>query len=514
MLSTQLLPGQRQVNYGRVASPQSSLNRGLLLWYKHLPQMPQPVVVYPGLSVRNLVNGRNWLCDDSAALVSAAGNFGRHGGHGSWYCNGGSLVSDAYSSLITSLDAVTQASMSFWGRVATSGNNLGCQTSQSFIMRSAGGATYFYATASDYYYINWTLPVNEWIHYGVDIDCSRSNTDKIRGYFNGVPQSLTVGVEPTSLNAGASYFFLGYAGGPSTGWLDDVRVWNRSMGSHDAWWRLYNESRQGVSGDQRQTNYSTKRYFLPFSPPTYTEIAFDSTSSSGYQTGSTYSWSHTCQGGNRALFVGISMLSVAGSSVTGITYNGVGLSVSSLVSSVSGACHVEIWELVAPASGTNTIEVTLSTSVSSAAGAYSFTGVSQVDPSRSGDNETATNVGAADATATDSVNNNPVYANKWQIDCVATDDTSITVGTGQSARWNTTGAIGSGGGSTKGPVADGTSSVTMYWTDVGALATWAIVSMMVVPFSVDTPTGRATKNTRSHPLGIRSGIGMRIGGRH
>lgn len=206
-------------------------------------------------------------------------------------------------------------------------------------------------------------------------------------------------------------------------------------------------------------------------------ILFDAASNSGYQTAqSTYSWSHTCTGSNRYLAVGIAMLSVGGASVTGITYNGVAMSLVDARASVTGAIRAELWGLVAPASGTNTIAVTLTAPLDSIGEAVSFTGVNQTFATEGAADASATNVGAADAT----VNVTTVADNDWTVDIVATSDTAITVGAGQTSRNNVSGALGSGGMSTEGPKTPA-GSVTMSWTDVDALKTWSIVSVALRP---------------------------------
>lgn len=206
-------------------------------------------------------------------------------------------------------------------------------------------------------------------------------------------------------------------------------------------------------------------------------ILFDAASNAGYQTAqSTYSWSHTCTGSSRYLTVGIAMLSVGGSSVSSITYNGVAMTKIDAKASVSGAVRAELWGLVAPATGSNTIAVTLSAALDSIGEAVSFTGVHQTSPYEGTGDASATNVGAADAT----VNVVTVADNDWCVDIVATDDTAITVGAGQTSRNNVTGALGSGGMSTEGPDTPA-GSVTMSWTAVGALATWSIVSTALRP---------------------------------
>ena len=220
--------------------------------------------------------------------------------------------------------------------------------------------------------------------------------------------------------------------------------------------------------------------------PVSAGIAFDAASNSGYlsavaEPDGVYSWNHTCTGDNRYLVVGVSMLSVAGSSVTGITYNGVALTKIGHVASVSGAVRAELWGLIAPATGSNAIQVTLSAALDSAACAVSFTGVHQTSPTEGFNTATATNVGAADAT----VDITTVADNDWVIDQVATDDTAISVGTGQTQRNNVTGALGSGADSTEGPKTPA-GAVTMNWTDVGAAATWSIAGVAIRPIEAST----------------------------
>lgn len=217
--------------------------------------------------------------------------------------------------------------------------------------------------------------------------------------------------------------------------------------------------------------------FLPLPLATAAGIQFDAASNSGYQTAqSTYSWSHTCTGSNRYLTVGISMLSVGGASVSSITYNSVALSLIKAQASAVGAIRSELWGLVAPTTGSNTIVVTLSASLDSAAGAVSYTGVEQTTPYEAANSATATNVGAADAT----VNVTTVADNDWTFDNVATDDTAITVGAGQTSRSNVTGTLGSGAMSSEGPKTPA-GSVTMSWTNVDALKTWSTVAAALRP---------------------------------
>lgn len=208
-----------------------------------------------------------------------------------------------------------------------------------------------------------------------------------------------------------------------------------------------------------------------------TGINFDNKSNSGYQAASAgYSWSHICYGSNRYLVVGVGMLSLA-QTVSGITYNSIALTFLGAQSSVSGAARVELWGLVNPATGSNTVAVTLTGAIASAATAASYDWVHQTTPTEAFSSTQATNVGAADAT----VNVITVADNDWVVDIVATDDTAITVGAGQVQRSNVTGAGGSAANSDEGPKTPA-GSVTMSWTNIAALATWAIAAIALRPF--------------------------------
>lgn len=95
-------------------------------------------------------------------------------------------------------------------------------------------------------------------------------------------------------------------------------------------------------------------------------ITIDATSVSGAvatETTSPVAWDHICSGEERLLIVMISHYSSSNAlSVTGITYNGVPLTKvrKDTVTDASERWNTEIWFLVAPDTGTNSISVTFS----------------------------------------------------------------------------------------------------------------------------------------------------------
>ncbi len=231
-----------------------------------------------------------------------------------------------------------------------------------------------------------------------------------------------------------------------------------------------------------QTPYSPLRWFSTRPYSVVAGIAFDAVSNSTFQTAqSTYSWSHTCTGSNRFLAVDVGILS-AGQTVTGITYNGVALSLVSgaAISTVTSLGRVECWGLANPASGSNTIAVTLSGSSNSVGEAVSYTNVHQTSPTEAGNANQATNVGAADATVAITT----VADNDWVHAAIACNDPSITAN--QTTRSNMTDSISvSVADEDFGPQTPA-GAKTMGYTAVGAGVTWAIAGYAIRPVAASS----------------------------
>jgi uncharacterized repeat protein (TIGR01451 family) len=215
-------------------------------------------------------------------------------------------------------------------------------------------------------------------------------------------------------------------------------------------------------------------------------IAFDAASSAntGTGTGASLTWSHTVgsSGTNRILIVGVSIRNSSSQTVGGVTYAGTGLTLVGQSTNSTNA-RVEIWRLLAPATGVNNIVVTLSAAARFVGGAASFTGVSQTASLALGSFFSATG-----NTPTPTVNVTSVQQGQLVIDTIAnanigTAAAAPCVGAGQTQRWGnrtTNGTAGNntpGAGSTEpGPAGGGT--VTMSWTLEGCSGAtnrqWAI----------------------------------------
>src|SRR5580700_54372 len=217
----------------------------------------------------------------------------------------------------------------------------------------------------------------------------------------------------------------------------------------------------------------------PFNP---IGAPFDAASNSGYQSASSsYTWMHTCTGANGFLAVDVEIFSVPGTTVTGVTYNSVSLSLIGAQNVVSGTGRVECWGLVAPATGTHTIAVTLSASVASAGTAASYYNVTPSTPTEA----FAGNSGINSGVATPATVNITTVADKDTVHSAvaAGQSSAVTAHTGQISRNIVFGTLGNGANSDEGLVPAST-VVTMQWDNIAITAAWAIAGYGLVPYSV------------------------------
>jgi hypothetical protein len=169
--------------------------------------------------------------------------------------------------------------------------------------------------------------------------------------------------------------------------------------------------------------------FVPFlallflwAAPSRAAIAHDADSNSGTPGNvSTFTWSHTCTGSNLVLVVAVFLQysNVGDTTVTGVTYNGVSLTAQQTIDNSTGLVYGWIGYLKGPATGSNTVSVTLSRALGAAgavaAGATSYTGVSQTSPIDASGFAVS---GLESNGATYSQNITTVNANAWIVDAL------------------------------------------------------------------------------------------------
>jgi hypothetical protein len=216
--------------------------------------------------------------------------------------------------------------------------------------------------------------------------------------------------------------------------------------------------------------------------------------------------SHTTSGSDRLMMVGVSILNSGSETVSGVTYNGGALT---RLSNVQTGSHgrVEIWYRKAPDGGTHDVVVTFDDGAggglrsSAVVGVMTFTGVHQTTTFGTA----ATNFDNATPFGTPTVNVTSA-TNELVFDTVVCEVcTSLSVGAGQTQRWNLTETSGSptviGAGSTE----PGAATVTMSWTQ-GAGNYWAIAAAPIKPSggsapaidSISTGQTQRTSMTISH----------------
>mgnify|MGYP003532056547 FL=1 len=187
---------------------------------------------------------------------------------------------------------------------------------------------------------------------------------------------------------------------------------------------------------------------------------------------------HTCSGSDRALCVNVHIYD-SGDSPTGVTYNGVALSF--IGSASNGQYSVYQFYLIAPASGANTVSVTLSGPVFDVGvSVVSMTGVHQ-------STAIGTSASASGSDTTPTVDVSSAVSDLVLDGLVMVHSGTLSVGAGQTARVNavTGNAFIKYASSTE----DGASTTTMSWSNTTSQA-WAIMS---TPFksSSGAPPGQA-----------------------
>ena len=192
-------------------------------------------------------------------------------------------------------------------------------------------------------------------------------------------------------------------------------------------------------------------------------VAFDAASSAAGAGDVPLTFSHTCSGSDRVLLVWVGVREGAPPTVTSITYNGVNLT---RVGGDSNDPLIDLWRLIAPATGANNVVITLSANVAVFTGiAISFTGAHQTTPLGTAVFEFAGDQSIAVSSATDELVCDALF--------VANDGTA-TVGAGQTERINATGGEGLRRCCSTEP---GATTVTMSWTGVAETATQGGVSV-------------------------------------
>lgn len=212
---------------------------------------------------------------------------------------------------------------------------------------------------------------------------------------------------------------------------------------------------------------------LLLASPAWGAVAHNATTTTVHSpTTQTSTHSHTVAGADNVLIVSVTRDATV--SVSTITYAGQALSPlpSCTVTPTDGFGRTEIWFKTAPASGTNSIVVTLSAASTAFVRATSFTGASTTAVAADFGCTTATGTSTAPSVAVTSAGGEMVYD---ALGVSITASETATAGSGQTERGNTTFSNQIIGASS---TEIGAASVTMSWT-LSDAKPWALAGVRI-----------------------------------
>lgn len=160
-------------------------------------------------------------------------------------------------------------------------------------------------------------------------------------------------------------------------------------------------------------------------------VALDLATDLGSTASTSLTGAHVCSGSNRILFVAVFNFQSSGSSdtVTGVTYNGIGMTQVSSVQVPSNAGYwLSLWYSLAPATGSHTVAVSLSSNnLICYAIAQSYTGVKQATPIDVSGSSTATATSISNTLTT-------AVSNDWAVAAVQATDSTLSAGAATTLR--------------------------------------------------------------------------------
>lgn len=219
-------------------------------------------------------------------------------------------------------------------------------------------------------------------------------------------------------------------------------------------------------------------------------VVFDAVGPSSAGTAATaagLSWSHTCSGNNRLLVVGIGFGGTDGSVTTTATYNSVPMvSAGKVHANNQTDGYVELFYLVAPTTGANTVAISSNTSGALIGGSVSFVGVNQSAPVSG----VTTSFGNG-VTASLSV---PSNVGDMVIDAVACG-TGVT-SSAQTNQWLNNYSASYGAANVAQSTAAGATSVPMSYAITSDW--WGMIGLNVVAATFTPPAFVSSQNTASY----------------
>jgi len=224
-------------------------------------------------------------------------------------------------------------------------------------------------------------------------------------------------------------------------------------------------------------------------------VAFDAAASGNGNDVTTFSWSHTSTGANRVGVVGIAVRDDA-ADVTGVTWGGASMTFVRL-DVIAAVVRLETWIIVAPATGAQTVEATMSVAADAAGGSMSFTGAAQAGQPTNNAGGTGVSTGPT-ATVTSAVDR--MVAGFVMGERLNTD-VQIAPGADQTQRFSQSGPTANRP-RLEGTTEAGAASVVTSWTFTNS-DDWAVAAI-----DIDTAAGAGTEQFMVAARELTSGGGM------
>jgi hypothetical protein len=180
--------------------------------------------------------------------------------------------------------------------------------------------------------------------------------------------------------------------------------------------------------------------FQTAAPSGSSVVMLDATeaANTGFVTNTSLTWAHTTTtNSNRVLLVGVTIQSNS-STVSSVTYNGASLTKldagSCPNSEFTPSCEVELWYLIAPATGTHNVVVSVTAAASIQAGAVTYYNVDQTTPMGTVALNNGTASGGVGSTSLTVPTSN---TDQVVVDTMGNDNGgSVSIGSGQTPLWD------------------------------------------------------------------------------
>lgn len=209
-------------------------------------------------------------------------------------------------------------------------------------------------------------------------------------------------------------------------------------------------------------------------------LTFDTAVSDAVNGSTSNTWSHSCTGSNRVLFVFVGQRGT--DTVSGVTYAGDAMTSLGAVSNADSLVGVSLWRLIAPDTGANDVIVSWPGAKNAVCVSMSFAGAHQTDPD--GTPVTGSDTSGGGFTNPSLVVTSAVGEIVADMAVLQDDDNTSTLTVVTNTQRTNDSDLGANAVRCATSTAPGAASVTMSWTPDTA-DDWAGIAVAVLPAADD-----------------------------